>query len=221
MFGSTKRASSSVSPSTRSSITEKPTVTPLNSDTNTRPATICSSGILIASGLASSASRSPSFVRDARSCNASRAFCSVKAAVRMMMLLVTGRLWFRATRPTRRSSHPLTGFARLTGTAGGQLVINPPFHSKSFLTGINEFYKKGCQEKSSASTGGREDFVSRSSPLHCKSASRFAREVWLLSCLPFLWLSSSGGDHAKRVLRHGKREGYLSGSRVGGGALSR
>ena len=29
-------------------------------------------------------------------------------------------------------------------------------------------------------------FVSRSSPLHCKSASRFAREVLLLSCLPFL-----------------------------------
>jgi hypothetical protein len=23
---------------------------------------------------------------------------------------------------------------------------------------VNEFYKKGCQEKSSASTGGREDF---------------------------------------------------------------
>jgi len=37
---------------------------------------------------------------------------------------------------------------------------------------INEFYQKGCQEKSSPSTGGREDFVSRSSPLHCKSASR-------------------------------------------------
>ena len=39
---------------------------------------------------------------------------------------------------------------------------------------VNEFYKKGCQEKSSPSTGRREDFVSRSSPLHCKSASRFA-----------------------------------------------
>src|SRR5713226_8933798 len=48
------------------------------------------------------------------------------------------------------------------------------------------FYKKGCQEKSSPSTGRREDFVSRSSPLHCKSASRFAREVLLLSCLSFL-----------------------------------
>ena len=51
---------------------------------------------------------------------------------------------------------------------------------------VNGFYKKGCQEKSFPSTGGREDFVSRSSPLHCKSASRFAREVLLLSCLPFL-----------------------------------
>jgi hypothetical protein len=26
------------------------------------------------------------------------------------------------------------------------------------LLGVNEFYKKGCQEKTSASTGGREDF---------------------------------------------------------------
>jgi hypothetical protein len=25
-------------------------------------------------------------------------------------------------------------------------------------TQVNEFYKKGCQEKTSASTGGREDF---------------------------------------------------------------
>jgi len=56
----------------------------------------------------------------------------------------------------------------------------------AFNGNVNEFYKKGCQEKSSPSAGGREDFVSRSSPLHCKSASRFAREVLLLSCLPFL-----------------------------------
>src|ERR1700674_567680 len=46
--------------------------------------------------------------------------------------------------------------------------------------------KRDVKKKSSPSTGGREDFVSRSSPLHCKSASRFAREVLLLSCLPFL-----------------------------------
>src|ERR1700746_2194886 len=50
--------------------------------------------------------------------------------------------------------------------------------------GVKTFYKKECQEKSSPSTGGREDFVSRSSPLHRQSASRFAREVLLLSCLP-------------------------------------
>jgi hypothetical protein len=30
---------------------------------------------------------------------------------------------------------------------------------------LNEFYKKGCQEKSSASTGGERILVSRSSPL--------------------------------------------------------
>src|ERR1700730_6598519 len=55
----------------------------------------------------------------------------------------------------------------------------------SALRVVNEFYKKECQEKSSPSTGGREGFVSRSSPLHCKSASRFGREGLLLSCLSF------------------------------------
>src|SRR4029077_15073339 len=65
---------------------------------------------------------------------------------------------------------------------------------------VNEVYKKGCQEKRSPSTGGREDFVSRSSPLHCKSASRFAREVLLLSCFPFLSRSSSGDDHCQSSL---------------------
>src|ERR1700719_211230 len=63
-------------------------------------------------------------------------------------------------------------------------VVNRPFHSEP-LRRHDEFYKKGCQEKSSPSTGGREDFVSRSSPLHCKSASSTSREVLLLSCLPF------------------------------------
>src|SRR6202790_432866 len=57
-------------------------------------------------------------------------------------------------------------------------------------------------------------------PAHfkCTSTSRFAREVLLLSCLPFLYVSWSGGDHANRVLRHGKRNGYLSGnhSSIGG-----
>jgi hypothetical protein len=51
---------------------------------------------------------------------------------------------------------------------------------------VNEFYKKGCQEKSSPSTGGREDFcVSRSSPLTV-SAPRFRLSGFALACLPFL-----------------------------------
>jgi len=48
----------------------------------------------IASGFASSASRSPAFVRDARSCKPSRTVCSVKVAVRMVMSLVTSRSRF-------------------------------------------------------------------------------------------------------------------------------
>jgi hypothetical protein len=33
---------------------------------------------------------------------------------------------------------------------------------------LNEFYKKGCQEKSSPSTGGREDFSLEIQPTDCK-----------------------------------------------------
>src|ERR1035437_1079952 len=95
------------------------------------------------------------------------------------------------------------------------------------------FYKKGCQEKSSPSTGGREDFcleiqptvcsikrdvkkkvlprpeaekifVSRSSPLSV-SAPPISLRGFALACLPFRWVSSFGGDDANRVLKLGKR----------------
>jgi hypothetical protein len=36
---------------------------------------------------------------------------------------------------------------------------------------VNEFYKKGCQEKSSSSTGGREDFCLEIQPTDCKCPS--------------------------------------------------
>ena len=38
----------------------------------------------------------------------------------------------------------------------------------SLVIGVNEFYKKGCQEKSSPSTGGREDFSLEIQPTDCK-----------------------------------------------------
>jgi hypothetical protein len=66
---------------------------------------------------------------------------------------------------------------------------------------VNEFYKKGCQEKSSPSTGKRDSF-SRSSPLSV-SAPDFA-EGFALASLPFLWVSSFGGEDANRVLKLGK-----------------
>ena len=43
-------------------------------------------------------------------------------------------------------------------------------------------------------------FVSRSSPLSV-SAPRFRSRGFALACLPFPWVSSSGGDDANRVLR--------------------
>jgi hypothetical protein len=36
---------------------------------------------------------------------------------------------------------------------------------------LNEFYKKGCQEKTSPSTGGREDFSLEIQPTDCKCPS--------------------------------------------------
>src|ERR1035441_10477141 len=59
--------------------------------------------------------------------------------------------------------------------------------------GVNEFYKKGCQEKSSLSTGGREDFVSS-----CSATESFhlmfaqgTREAWAQNAQFNLNLSSS------------------------------
>ena len=76
------------------------------------------------------------------------------------------------------------------------LFLQQALALKTTVAGVNEFYKKGCQEKSSPSTGGREDFcVSRSSPLTV-SAPRFRLSGFALACLPFLWVSSFGGDDA-------------------------
>jgi hypothetical protein len=44
---------------------------------------------------------------------------------------------------------------------------------------VNEFYKKGSQEKTSASTGGREDLCLEIQPTVCKRTPRLAREVLL------------------------------------------
>ena len=52
---------------------------------------------------------------------------------------------------------------------------------------VNEFYKKGCQEKSSASTGGREDCGLEIQPTAVSVSPRFVREVFSLACLPFPW----------------------------------
>jgi hypothetical protein len=62
------------------------------------------------------------------------------------------------------------------------------------------FYKKGCQEESSPSTGRREDFCLEIQPTACARGPSDLLERFVLACLPFPWLSSSGGDDANRVL---------------------
>ncbi len=63
---------------------------------------------------------------------------------------------------------------------------------------VNEFYKKGCQEKTSASTGGREDMCLDLQPTVCASAPRCAQGFcsgWF--SLPVVF--AAGGDNANRV----------------------
>src|SRR5258708_27290310 len=50
-------------------------------------------------------------------------------------------------------------------------------HTSRYKSRLDEFYKKGCQEKSSPSTGRREDFCLEIQPTACERAPRFAREV--------------------------------------------
>ena len=56
---------------------------------------------------------------------------------------------------------------------------------------------------------GEKIFVSRSSPLPV-GVPVDSLERFVVACLPFPWLSSSGGDDANRVLKLGKRTWYLN-----------
>jgi hypothetical protein len=56
------------------------------------------------------------------------------------------------------------------------------------LSGSVISIKRDVKKKAPPSTGGREDFVSRSSPLLCNCVPRFAREGLAGGCLPFLWV---------------------------------
>jgi hypothetical protein len=61
----------------------------------------------------------------------------------------------------------------------GQLcsIISPPEAiDLRRIQSVNEFYKKGCQEKVSARPDAEKIFVSRSSPLPVSVPPRFARE---------------------------------------------
>src|SRR5271170_6171687 len=90
------------------------------------------------------------------------------------------------------------------------LPTNHPEHHKVPCSGLNEFYKKGCQEKSfPLDRTPRRFFVSRSSPLPV-NVPLDSLERLVVACFPFPWLSSSGDDDANRVLGLGKRTWYLN-----------
>ena len=77
-------------------------------------------------------------------------------------------------------------------------------------TGVDEFYKKGCQEKTPPSTGGREDFCLAIQPTVCSSVPWFAQGFcsgWFSLRLVF----PAGGDNAYRVRGLSKRKLCLSG----------
>src|SRR5277367_1701206 len=74
---------------------------------------------------------------------------------------------------------------------------------------LKKFYKKGCQGKSSPSTGRREDFCLEIQPTACERAPRFAREV-RCGLFAISVAFSFRGDDANRVLKLGKRTWYLN-----------
>jgi hypothetical protein len=79
-------------------------------------------------------------------------------------------------------------------------------HRYSWL--VIEFYKKGCQEKSSPSIGRREDFCLEIQPT-AVSVPLDSLESFVVACLPYPWLSSSSGDDANRVLDLASGPWYL------------
>src|SRR5260370_23100128 len=69
--------------------------------------------------------------------------------------------------------------------------------------------KRDVKKKVSPRPDAEKIFVSRSSPLPVSVPSIRSRG-FVVACLPYPWLSSSGGDDADRVLKLGKRTSYLS-----------
>ena len=69
--------------------------------------------------------------------------------------------------------------------------------------------KRDVKKKAPPRPEDEKILVSRSSPLTV-SAPRLRSRGFALACLPFPWVSSSGGDYANRVLKLGKRTWYWS-----------
>src|SRR5216683_7743967 len=76
----------------------------------------------------------------------------------------------------RRWRWPITRFEESAMTLQSGRTC-PELRGKTLTQNLAEFYKKGCQEKSSPSTGRREDFCLEIQPTACECAPRFAREV--------------------------------------------
>jgi hypothetical protein len=93
------------------------------------------------------------------------------------------------------------GFNRYCGDGSAATVVIPITPTMPVVPArqVNEFYKKGCQEKSSTSTGG--EILSRD-PAHCSftSLEKFGLFAMLVS-------SSAEGDGCARVRESGKRAG--------------
>jgi hypothetical protein len=110
-------------------------------------------------------------------------------------------------RKTKRTNSPKTSSARIRDDPNESCPARG--WEARLCCGSCEFYKKGCQEKNSASTGGREDFGLEIQPTVCKCAPSIRSRGFALPDLPFRRFHS-GGDHANRVLKLGKRNRYLS-----------
>jgi hypothetical protein len=107
---------------------------------------------------------------------------------------------------TRRERKPCPTKDKRYPLDSGRPSHGRPLRSKPLAAGCMSSIKTGSRKKFCLDWRPRI-FLSRD-PAHCLCVRLSIRSRgFVLACLPFLWVSSSGGDHANRVLKPVKRTG--------------
>jgi hypothetical protein len=114
-----------------------------------------------------------------------------------------------ANRPSRSPSRSYRSMAFASGRITGYCPTSRLYRQVDSPNLSMSSIKRDVKKKVLPRPDAEKIFVSRSSPLPVSVPLDLLERFVLLACLPFPWLSSSGGDDANRVLRLGKRTWYL------------